>query len=65
MIQASPRYVLLMPAADYLCLACGGGVYSVRVSWVLGSSNSVCMFQVISCIAVRRTLQLSGWEERN
>ena len=49
-----------MPAADYLCLSRGGGVYSVRVSWVFGSSNSGCLFQFISCTAVRSILQTVG-----
>ena len=57
MVQTSLRDVFLMPAADYLCLSRGGGVYSVRVSWAFGSSNSVCLFQFISCIAVRSILQ--------
>ena len=58
MAQTSLRDVLLMPAADYLCLSRGGGVYSVRVSWVFGSSNSVCLFQFVSCIALRSILQI-------
>ena len=59
-VQTSLRDVLLMPAADYLCSSRGGGVYSVRVSGVCGSSNSVCLFQFISCIAVRGILQTIG-----
>ena len=49
-----------MSAADYLCSSRGGGVYSVRVRGVCGSSNSVCLFQFISCIAVRSILQTIG-----
>ena len=60
MVQTSLRDVLLMSAAGYLCLSRGGGVYSVRVSWVFGSSHSVCLFQFISCIAVRSILQTIG-----
>ena len=60
MVQTSLRDVLLIPAADYLCSSRGGGVYSVRVGWVCGSSNSVCLFQFISCVAVRSILQTIG-----
>ena len=65
MVQTFLRGILLMPAADYLCLSRDGGIYSVRVSWVFGSSNSVCLFQFISCTAVRSILQTigSGGEE--
>ena len=49
-----------MPAADYLRSFRGRGVYSVRVSWVCGSSNSVCLFHFVSCIAVRSILQTIG-----
>ena len=52
-----------MPAADYLGSSRDGRVYSVRVSWVCGSSNSVCLFQFISCIAVRSILQTIGLGE--
>ena len=49
-----------MPATDYLRLARGGGIYSVRMSWVCGSSN--CLFvSIFSRMLYVTSFKLSGW----
>ena len=49
-----PLMILSHPWSTYLVFARGGDVHSVRMGWVFGSSNSVCLFQVISLYSCTR-----------
>ena len=52
--------ICLIPVTDYLRFARGGDIYSMRMGWVFHPALFVCLFRVISCIAVRGILQSIG-----